>query len=154
MKMDVHYSSETDYWETPQRLFNELHMRWNFSVDAAASDSNAKLAHYWTEEDNALKQNWMGLRVWLNPPYGHAISSFMRKCHEERHNAELICALVPARTDTRWWHDYVQDKADVWFLKGRLKFEIDGKPILNKKTGRPQSAPFPSALLLYGAKWT
>lgn len=148
MKMDVHFSSAKDDWETPDDLFNELHERFNFTVDAAASHNNAKLPRYWTKEDDALSKSWSEERVWLNPPYGREIFAFMKKCHDEQRRApelppEIICALVPARTDTRWWHEHViGGYADVKFIKGRLKFK-----------GAKHSAPFPSALLLYGAKW-
>ena len=139
---DTQASSNKDDWETPQELFDELHEKYDFTIDVAATDENAKLSNYYTVEDNALQQKWRG-RVFVNPPYGREIKHWVKKAYEESlqsHN-ELVVMLIPSRTDTIYWHDYIFDKAEVEFLKGRLKFEVDGV------AGQP--APFPSAIITY-----
>lgn len=140
--MQVHFSSEKMDWETPQKYFNELHEKYNFTIDVATNGSNAKTENFYTEEDNALIQNWHG-RVFCNPPYGRELKRWVKKAYEESqkdHN-ELIVLLIPARTDTTYWHEYIFDKAEIHFLKGRLKFEVNGKAT--------NPAPFPSALIIY-----
>lgn len=140
--MQVHFSSKKMDWETPQKFFNELHEKYNFTIDVATNGSNAKTENFYTEEDNALIQKWHG-RVFCNPPYGRELKHWVKKAYEESqkdHN-ELIVLLIPARTDTTYWHEYIFDKAEIHFLKGRLKFEVNGKPT--------DSAPFPSALIIY-----
>ena len=137
------FTSDKNYWETPQDFFDELHEKYEFTLDAAASDENAKLPNYYTVEDDALKQKWEG-RVFVNPPYGREIKHWVKKAYEESlqpHN-ECVVMLIPSRTDTIYWHEYIFGKAkDIDFLKGRLKFEIDGEP--------RDAAPFPSALITY-----
>ena len=137
------FTSDKNYWETPQDFFDELHEKYRFTLDAAATDENAKLDNYYTIEDNALEQDWRG-RVFVNPPYGREIKHWVKKAYEESlqpHN-ECVVMLIPSRTDTIYWHDYIFEKAkDIDFLKGRLKFEIDGEP--------RDAAPFPSALITY-----
>lgn len=99
------FTSDKNYWETPQSYFEELNERFNFTLDAAASNENAKLSNYYTVEDNALIKKWGG-RVFCNPPYGREIKDWVKKAYEESlTNAELVVLLIPARTDTRYWHD-------------------------------------------------
>ena len=130
-------AKKTD-WKTPPEIFEPLHEKYQFTIDAAASKKNALLARYWTEEDNALKQNWANERVWCNPPYGREQNEFIMKAFKRE--AQITCLLIPARTDTRIWHDCIlHDKADeIIFLKGRIKF-----------VGAKQAAPFPSALIFF-----
>ena len=138
------FTSDKNYWETPQAFFNELHKEFDFTLDAAASHENAKLDNYYTEEDNALEQECGG-RVFVNPPYGREIKHWVKKAYEESLEPynECVVMLIPARTDTIYWHEYIFGKADeIDFLKGRLKFELNGET--------KQSAPFPSALIRYG----
>ena len=137
------FTSDKNYWETPQDFFDELHDKHNFTLDAAATDENAKLDNYYTIEDNALEQDWRG-RGFVNPPYGREIKHWVKKAYEESlqsHN-ECVVMLIPSRTDTIYWHEYIFGKAkDIDFLKGRLKFEINGET--------KDAAPFPSALITY-----
>jgi len=134
--MSVHFSSETDNWATPQDFFDKLDAKFGFTLDPCASTANHKAPLFYTEEDDGLSQSWDNERVFMNPPYGRAIGNWMKKASES--DALVVC-LVPARTDTRWWHDYVVDGGgDVTFLKGRLKFG-----------GAATSAPFPSAVVIY-----
>ena len=136
-KMAVHFSSETDQWGTPIDLFQELDRRWNFTLDVCADESNHKVDRYFTREDDGLAQTWAPEVCWMNPPYGREISAWMRKAHAESLKGATVVCLVPARTDTAWWHDYAM-RGRIEFLRGRLKFG-DAK----------NSAPFPSALVVF-----
>lgn len=133
--MKVHFSSERMDWATPDALYERLHEQHRFNLDAAANITNARCERYFDEVTNGLVQSWEGARVWCNPPYGRAIGAWTKKAAWEAHRAERIVMLVPARTDTEWWHTAI-GHCRVEFLKGRLRFK-----------GAPSSAPFPSALL-------
>lgn len=130
-------------WETPTEFFDKLNRKFKFDIDACASDENHKLPNYYTEKDDAITQSWEG-NVSMNPPYGRHIGEFVKKAYEEhlRDPDRFIVMLIPARTDTKYWHEYIQDKATVKFLKGRLKFEINGEAM--------DAAPFPSVVVIYG----
>lgn len=134
------YSSATDDWGTPQALFDELNDEFSFTLDACASAHNFKVNIYFNEKIDALAQRWTGT-VWMNPPYGRTIGKWMKKAFEESQKGATIVCLVPARTDTIWWHDYAI-KGEVRFLKGRLKFEQPG-------FAKNSSAPFPSAIVIF-----
>ena len=117
------FTSNTEEWETPPELFRRLNRIYEFKLDACASATNAKCRKFFTREDDALGRSWAPYgRVWLNPPYGRAIAPLMAKACQEAQNGALVVALVPARTDTRWWHNHVAGKADVIFIRGRLHF--------------------------------
>lgn len=133
------FSSKKDDWETPQDLFDELDKEFHFTLDAASSDLNAKCEKHYTIEDDGLSQSWAGNNVFLNPPYGRNMKDWMRKAYEESQAENTtVVVLVPARTDTAWFHDYVYGKAELRFLRGRLKFG-----------GCENSAPFPSLVVVY-----
>lgn len=134
--MNVHFSSKTDEWETPQNLFDKLNAIHKFTLDVCATKDNAKCIEYYTRENDGLKQPWDGI-CWLNPPYGRQIGLWMKKAHEESLKGCKVVCLVPARTDTAWWHDYAI-KGNIEFLRGRLKFG-----------GHKNSAPFPSAIVIF-----
>ncbi|MBS0950559.1 adenine methyltransferase [Weissella minor] len=136
-------TSKRQDWETPQAFFDELNERFNFDIDAAATEENHKLDNFISPEMDSLNTEWQG-NVFINPPYGTALKRFVKKAYEEhlRDSTRVIVMLIPARTDTSYWHDYIFGKAKVEFLRGRLKFEIQGKP--------SYPAPFPSALIIYG----
>lgn len=137
--MSVHFSSATDLWETPQDFFDKLNLKFNFETDVCATQENAKCAKFFTKQDDGLKQDWRGV-CWMNPPYGRQIGKWMKKAYEQSKNGATIVCLVPARTDTAWWHDYAA-KGDVEFIRGRLKFG-----------GHKNSAPFPSAVVVFAAQ--
>lgn len=145
-RTDLHFSSNKDDWETPQYLFDELNERFNFDLDAAADRENAKTNVFYSKQDNALENEWNG-NVFCNPPYsrGGWMYKWVKKAYEEhlRDPNRVIVLLIPARTETRYFHEFIFGKAKVEFLKGRLKFEVDGVP-------HPHNAPFPSALIIYG----
>jgi phage N-6-adenine-methyltransferase len=136
------YSSRSEEWSTPQDFFAKLNHEFRFTLDPCASPQNAKCRRFFTKKQNGLVRDWSGERVFLNPPYGYLIGYWLRKAREESVKGALVVCLVHARTDTRWWHENVQNIADeVRFVKGRLKFE--------SPTGKRSSAPFPSAVVIY-----
>ena len=138
--MNVHFSSETDLWATPQDTFDALNAEFGpFDVDVCAVAGNAKCASFYTPETDGLAQDWAPSRCWMNPPYGRTIARWMCKAWEESLRGATVVCLVPARTDTAWWHDYAM-KGQIRFLRGRLKFG-------NAK----HSAPFPSAVVVFPA---
>ena len=130
------YSSATPEWSTPQDVFDALHKEFSFTLDPCATIENAKCPVFFTKEDDGLKQEWKG-RVFMNPPYGRGIGAWMKKAYESSLAGALVVCLVPARTDTAWWHDYCM-KGTVRFVRGRLKFG-DSK----------NNAPFPSAIVIF-----
>ena len=137
MKREVYASSATCEWETPQDLFDELNRAYDFEIDVCATVENAKCKRFFTRAEDGLKQEWRG-RCWMNPPYGRDIGKWMRKAYESAIGGAVVVCLVPARTDTAWWHDYAM-KGRITFLRGRLKFG-----------GQNNSAPFPSAIVVFG----
>ena len=137
--MDVHFSSKTDDWATPQSFFNRLDNEFNFTLDPCANELNAKCSKFFTKDDDGLAQSWAGERVFMNPPYGRVIGDWVRKAYEEAQNDNtVVVALIPARTDTKYWHEYVMKAKEIRLVKGRLKFG-DGR----------NSAPFPSAVVIF-----
>ena len=130
-------TSRSDEWTTPQDFFEALDQHFHFTLDPCATSENAKCPRYFTKADDGLKQPWTG-RVFMNPPYGREIAKWVKKaCEESQTNAELVVCLLPARTDTKWWHDYCL-KGEIKFVRGRLKF---GDAI--------NAAPFPSAVVCF-----
>lgn len=116
---DTLYSSASNEWATPQYLFDELDREFHFTLDPCASESNHKCDKYFTEEDDGLSQDWGGHTVFCNPPYGRGIDRWMKKAYEESQKpGTVVVMLVFARTDTRWFHDYVYGKAELRFIKG------------------------------------
>ena len=137
MHRDVFASSATCEWETPQELFYRLNAQYHFETDVCATAENAKCGKFYTKEQDGLKQDWRGV-CWMNPPYGKEIGKWMEKAYAESRTAgATVVCLVPARTDTAWWHDYAM-KGNIQFLRGRLKFG-----------GCKNSAPFPSAIVVF-----
>ena len=133
-------SSVTDQWGTPDDLFAELDTEFNFTLDACASTWNHKVDNYYDEAQNGLEQPWTGV-VWCNPPYGRAIRNWIQKGYESSVAGATVVMLIPARTDTSYWHDYVM-RGDIRFLRGRIKFvQPDGTAT--------NPAPFPSAVVIF-----
>ena len=131
--MKVHYMSKTYEWATPIELFNELNREFHFTLDPCATDKNAKCAKYYTLKENGLMQDWSNEMVFMNPPYGREIGYWVKKLSQNNG-----VALLPARTDTHWFHSYIYNKAEIRFIKGRIKFG-DSK----------NSAPFPSMIVIF-----
>lgn len=142
MKMNVSlmFSSEKDNWETPNDLFKELNDEFKFNLDPCATNENAKCDKYYTINEDGLMQDWGGYNVFCNPPYGKEIKKWVKKCYDEskKENTKVVL-LIPARTDTSYFHDYIYEKAkEVRFIRGRLKFS-------NNK----YNAPFPSMIIVF-----
>jgi len=133
------YTSNTDEWSTPQDVFDKLDREFGFTLDAAASKDNAKCKRYFDKEADGLKQSWAGETVWCNPPYGRQIGAWMKKALAESRNPDTtVVMLVHARTDTNWFHSFVYHRAEIRFLRGRLRFG-----------GAKNNAPFPSMIVIY-----
>ena len=137
MKTETLFSSAKCEWETPLYLFEQLNKEFNFTLDVCALPENAKVENYYTPQLDGLRQDWSGV-CWMNPPYGRDISKWMSKAVDSWRNGSTVVCLVPARTDTRWWHEYVVPYAEVRFIRGRIKF-----------SGARNNAPFPSAIIIY-----
>ena len=131
------FSSATDDWATPPEFFQKLAKEFPFSLDVCASEANAKVARFFSKEVDGLHQSWAPEVCWMNPPYGRTISAWMEKAFSESQKGATVVCLVPARTDTAWWHDFAM-KGEVRFIRGRLKFG-----------GSANSAPFPSAVVIF-----
>lgn len=133
------FSSETGEWETPQHLFDELNAEFGFTLDPCATQSNAKCERFYTREDDGLAQSWAGETVFVNPPYGKEIGKWVEKANvAARVHGATVVMLIPSRTDTKWWHEWVMKANYIWFKKGRLRFG-----------GSKNSAPFPSAIVVF-----
>lgn len=131
------FTSRSEEWSTPQHLFDKLDRKYHFTLDPCATRDNATCKRFFTKAEDGLKQKWTG-RVVMNPPYGREITMWVQKAFEEaQQNAELVVCLLPARTDTRWWHDYCL-KGEISFIRGRLKFG-----------NANNSAPFPSVIVCF-----
>ena len=131
------YSSQTDMWETPQDLFDDLDREFHFDLDVCAIPENAKCKKFYTPEQDGLSQPWDGT-CWCNPPYGRDIGQWVRRALFASVIGSTVVMLLPARTDTKWFHDYIYKRAEIRFVKGRLKFG-------NSKN----SAPFPSMIVVF-----
>jgi len=139
MQTDLHFSSATNEWSTPQDFYSKLDAEFGFTLDPCATAENAKCAKFFTEADDGLAQDWTKDIVFMNPPYGRGIKHWIKKAHDEARKGATVVCLIPARTDTTYWHEYViGGGAEVRFIKGRLKFG-----------GHTNSAPFPSAIAVF-----
>lgn len=138
MNLNACFSSKKMDYGTPRRLFEELNDEFEFTIDVAASSENAKCARFYSEKDDGLSKSWEGEVVFCNPPYGKELPKWVKKAAEEAKHATVVM-LIPARTDTSYWHDYIfENEAEVRFLRGRLVFE-----------GANSAAPFPSAVVIF-----
>ena len=141
MNNELFFSSKTNEWTTPQSFFDELNDEFQFSLDPCADDINHKCDKYFTKETDGLLQDWAGEYVFCNPPYGKEISKWVEKSFmEAKKSHTCVVMLIPARTDTKYFHQYIykQPNVEIRFIKGRLKFG-DGK----------NSAPFPSMVVVF-----
>lgn len=137
------FSSKTDQWETPADLFKKLNDEFHFTLDPCADESNHKCEKYFTKEQNGLIQDWSQDVVFCNPPYGRNIGEWVKKAFESvSSHTHTVVMLLPARTDTKWFHNYIYHKAEIRFIRGRLKFG-----------GSKNSAPFPSMVVVFRSIW-
>ena len=137
------FSSATDNWSTPQDFFDKLNDEFHFTLDVCADENNHKCEHYYTKEIDGLSRPWIGT-IWCNPPYGRKIGEWVRRAYlSSQIGSATVVMLLPARTDTRWFHDYIYNKSntEIRFIKGRLKFG-----------GCKNSAPFPSMVVIFRSK--
>ncbi len=133
------FSSKTDLWSTPNDFFDKLNDEFHFTLDPCSTHENAKCYKHFTEEENGLLQDWGNEVVFCNPPYGRQIKYWVKKAYEEsQKDNTTVVMLIPARTDTIYFHEYIYHKAEIRFIKGRLKFG-------NAKN----SAPFPSMVVIF-----
>lgn len=133
------FSSKSNDWATPQDLFDKLNDEFHFTLDVCAIPENAKCEHYYSPEQDGLLQHWEGT-VWCNPPYGRKIGLWVKKAYESviRDDETTVVMLLPARTDTKWFHEYILPYGQIRFIRGRIKFG-DSK----------NSAPFPSMIVVF-----
>ena len=143
---NVHFSTGKDDWETPDYIFNMLDNEFHFTLDPCCTHENAKCKKHYTKMEDGLKQTWEGETVFVNPPYSRKTKdnpgqeAWIKKCYEESKNATVVM-LIPARTDTRAFHQYIYGKAEIRFLRGRIKFK-----------GAENAAPFPTMVVVYKKK--
>ena len=132
------YTSDSSEWSTPQKLFDSLNEKYHFTLDPCSTDENAKCEKHYTKEQDGLKQDWTGETVFCNPPYGRESWKWCKKCCEHALNGGTAVLLIPSRTDTGWFHDWIWHKAEVIFIRGRIRFG-----------GSKWNAPFPSLIAIY-----
>ena len=130
-------SSKTPEWTTPQALFDELDNEFGFTLDPCATHLNHKCEKYYTKEDDGLSKDWSGETVFCNPPYGRELIDWVKKCYSEAGKGATVVMLIPARTDTSYFHDYIYGEHEIRFIRGRLRFG-DSK----------QNALFPSMIVV------
>lgn len=135
---DVMFSSKSDLWSTPDDFFAELDKEFHFTLDVCATADNAKCDDYYTEAMDGLSLKWDGI-VWCNPPYGRNINKWIKKAINAALGGATVVMLLPARTDTKWFHELVYRRAEIRFVRGRLKFG-----------GSNNAAPFPSMICIFG----
>ena len=134
------FSSESDEWATPISIFEELNKEFKFNLDPCSSENNFKCKYHFTKEDDGLSKNWGGYRVFCNPPYSNIAEWVKKAWRESTKDNTLVVMLIPARTDTRYFHDYILNRSEIRFVKGRLKFGES-----------KNSAPFPSMIVIFRA---
>lgn len=139
MNQDLMFSSAKDDWETPQKFFDKLNDEFKFTLDVCALPTNAKCFRYFTPEQNGLSKQWNGEVCWMNPPYGReSTGKWIQKAYEESLRGTIVVCLIPARTDTKSWHEYCMKADEIRLIKGRLRFG-----------GVKNAAPFPSAVVIF-----
>lgn len=139
------YTSKTPEWFTPKPFFDELDREFHFTLDVCATPENAKCKRYFTKEDDGLTASWGNENnpevCFMNPPYGRVIGAWVKKASESARGGATVVCLLPARTDTKWFHDYIYNKAEIRFVKGRIYFD--------NSEGAGDRAPFPSMLVIF-----
>ena len=137
MNTELMFSSKSDIWATPKDFFNSLNAEFNFTLDPCALTENAKCKKFYTPEQNGLNQDWSGEIVFCNPPYSE-VSKWVEKAYSEAKRGAKTVMLIPSRTDTKWFHEFIYQKHEIRFVKGRLKFG-----------DQKNSAPFPSMIVVF-----
>lgn len=133
----IHFSSKNVVHATPQHLFDIINSKYNFNTDVCALPENTKCKHYFDPDMDGLKQDWNGV-CWMNPPYARYVTDkWVKKAYESSLKGAIVVCLLPARTDTKYFHNYCT-KGTIYFIKGRLKFG-----------GSKRGAPFPSVIVVF-----
>ena len=135
------FTSKNQDWETPDDLFKSLDNEFHFTLDPCANHQNHKCSKYYTIQEDGLSKDWSGEVVFCNPPYtpkGKIQDKWVKKCLEESKHATVVL-LIPARTDTIRFHEYILPNAEIRFIKGRLRFN-----------NSQDTAPFPSMICIFG----
>lgn len=135
------FTSNTDEWGTPWDFFDQLDAEFGFTLDVCANEGNAKVPTFLSKLDDGLSREWAGV-CWMNPPYGRQIGDWVRKAYESSLDGATVVCLIPARTDTAYWHDYVMKADEVRLIRGRLSFDGGHEPTAH-------NAPFPSAVVVF-----
>lgn len=142
MNYENNVSRDNNKWETPQNLFDELNNEFNFTLDPCCNEETKKCDKYYTEKEDGLKQDWSKDIVFMNPPYGYNTNVWIKKAYEESEKGATVVCLIPARTDTGYWHDYIFKYAkQIRFIRGKVKFG-----------GSKWTAPFASAIVIFSPK--
>lgn len=135
------FSNKSDEWYTPQDIFNQLDSEFHFNLDPCATPESAKCKIFFTKEDDGLSKKWGGYRVFCNPPYSE-INKWVEKAYREtREDNTIVVMLIPARTDTKYFHNFIYQRSEIRFVKGRVKF--------CGNTRESASAPFPSMVVIF-----
>ncbi|MCA9196641.1 MAG: hypothetical protein KDA87_03850 [Planctomycetales bacterium] len=134
---NLHFSSARDDYGTPPEIFAGLNAEFGFELDVCATAENTKCKKYFSPEQDGLQQKWAPRVCFCNPPYGRVIGRWLEKAYLESIQGALVSCLVPARTDTKWWHQYAK-RGEIRYLRGRIKF-----------IGAEHPAPFPSAVVIF-----
>ena len=140
VRNDGRWHNRGSDWATPQDLFDKLNEEFNFTLDPCASDWNAKCKKYYTEKNNGLTKDWSKETVFMNPPYGKDLAMWMNKAYREVSRGAVVVCLVPAATDTSWWHAYAMG-GEIRFLRGRPRFVT--------KEGTWQQTFSPSVIIVF-----
>jgi len=161
--LSLMFSSKTGEWETPPEVFRPLDKEFHFTLDVCATPQNAKVSRFFTKADDGLTRDWSRDICWMNPPYGRVIGDWIKKAYEESLKGATVVCLLPARTDTKWFHELILGKAEIRFVKGRIAFLGEGKvidgrvkladfPLEKKSKNMPFAAPFPSMIVIFRPK--
>ena len=140
---DVLFKSNSDEWETPQSVFDRLNSEFHFTLDPCATKQNHKCGLYYTKEEDGLLQNWGGQTVFCNPPYSKIADWVEKAYRESRQDHTVVVLLIPSRTDTRYFHNFIYQRAEIRFVKGRIRFGDS-----------TTSAPFPSMVVIFRGAYT
>ena len=142
----VLFGAANDNWATPREVFEPLNAEFCFTLDPCCRPHTAKCAKFYTPDEDGLSQDWSQDVVFMNPPYGRLIGKWMKKAFEEAQAGAIIVCLVPARTDTRWWHQYCMKSSEIRFFNRRIGFLAAND---NAVLGSKANATFPSAVVVF-----
>lgn len=128
-----------DNWETPDWIFDPLNKEFEFTLDPCCVESTKKCDRFFTPKENGLIQDWSNERVFVNPPYSRGnIDKWVKKCFDSSKCGAVVIALLPVSTSSKWFHDFIYQKAEIRFIKGRVKF-----------VGANHTAPFSSMIVIF-----